>query len=55
MINYDALRGFEATSLLEFEGEWVDAVRRDRAERRLRMEEKKERKRRRKRRKRREK
>jgi len=52
--SYNNLMPITSTSLTGFEEGWMDACRRDRAERRVRMEEKKERKRRRKKRKRRE-
>lgn len=53
-INYEGLQGSSSANILEFEEQWLESCRRDRAERRVRMEEKKERKRRRKKRKRRE-
>jgi len=52
-IEYNRLSEWDSSGLVAFEDEWVEAVRRDRLERRVRMEEKKERKRRRKKRKRR--
>jgi len=53
-IDYQRLGESDSSGLVAFEAEWAESVRRDRAERRVRMEEKKERKRKRKKRKRRE-